>query len=335
MLENINKKDSISQSMSQSISDMNNEVNKLLEDVATNNTELAMHGSSFDTGPIEQNRSRIMSEYSTSIRSQVPDMLAGEVANDPVLSTLISKSEVRTIADSYISTLSDDELVSMVADNTLQEEILFRLNSAIIAKHPSIPEDEMAAIMYRLEADMRIGVANGVSEAIILSQAVIDECFENINAEMQKMLDDSTAKLTGELAEKMEQRLHRAMKYVPCGLPVLPLNWVCTVNVWEYDVIGKYNKFEVIDNDNECMFNPYFGHEPQVCVRKYDLIPHPFKKDISGNPVWIGSNEPIEFRFSGYAATIVGPGPKGVGDKSGERDEKSEGYNDLLTEWVD
>ncbi|AFV25315.1 hypothetical protein Mpsy_3116 [Methanolobus psychrophilus R15] len=328
-------KDSISQSMSQSISEMNTEVNSLIEDIGSESAALIANGTSADTTLIQENRTRLMTNYSASIRSQVPDMVADEVANDPVLSTLISKSEVRTITDSYISTLSDDELVSMVADNTLQEEILLHLNSAIVSENPLISSDEMEAITYRLEADLRIGIANGVSEAIILSQAVIDECFANINGELQKMLDDSTEKLTGQLAKKMEQRLQRAMKYVPCGLPVLPPNWVCTVNVWEYEVIGKYKMFKVIDNDNECMFNPYLGHEAQIYVRKYDLISHPFKKDISGNPIWIGSNEPIKFRFSGYAATIVGPGPKGVGDKISERDEKSEGYNDLLTEWVD
>lgn len=322
-------KDSISQSMSQSISDMNTEVNQLIEDIAANNTELAMQDSSFDTALIEQNRSRIMYEYSANIRQQVPDKLAGEVTNDPVLGKLITESEVRTIAESYLSTLSDDELVSMVADNTLQEEILLRLNYAIIAKHPSVPEDEMAAIMYRLEADMRIGIANGVSEAIILSQAVIDECFENINTEMQRMLDDSADKLTGELAEKMELRLQRAMKYVPCGLPVLPPNWVCTVNVWEYDVKGAYKTFKVIDNDNECMFNPYLGHEAQVYVRKDERVVHPINTDQDGGLIVIGRNQPILFDFSGYAATIVGPGPKGVGDKVGERDEKSTAYNDF------
>lgn len=322
-------KDSISQSMSRSISDMNTEVNQLIEDIAASNGELAMQNSSFDTALIEQNRSRIMSEYSASIRQQVPGMLAGEVANDPVLGTLISKSEVHSITEAYLNTLSDDELVSMVADNTLQEEILLSLNSAIIAKHPSVPEDEMAAIMYRLEADMRIGIANGVSEAIILSQAVIDECFENINAEMQKMLNDSADKLTGVLAEKIEQRLQRAMKYVPCGLPVLPPNWVCTVNVWEYDVKGAYKIFKVIDNDNECMFNPYLGHEPQVYVRKDERVVHPINTDQDGGLIVIGRNQPILFDFSGYAATIVGPGPKGVGDKVGERDEKSTAYNDF------
>jgi hypothetical protein len=150
---------------------------------------------------------------------------------------------------------------------------------------------------------------------------------------MQKMLDGSAEKLTGQLAGKMEQRLEKAMKLVPCGLPVMTPNWVCTVNVWEYDVVGTYKTFEVIDNNNECMFNPYFGHEPQVYVRKKEIISHPIKRDVNGNLLWIGSNEPIKFRFNGYAATIVGPGPKGVGDKMGGREEKSEGYTDLLSEW--
>ncbi|WP_292464303.1 hypothetical protein [Methanolobus sp.] len=326
-------KDSISQSMSQSISEMNTEVNSLIEDIGSESAALITNGTSADTTLIQENRTRLMTNYSASIRSQVPDMVADEVANDPVLSTLISKSEVRTISDSYISTLSDDELVSMVANNTLQEEILFRIHTNIVSENPSISTDEMEAVMYRLEADMRIGVANGVSEAIILSQAVIDECFANINGELQKMLDDSTEKLTGQLAEKMEQRLQRAMKYVPCGLPVLPPNWVCTVNVWEYDVKGAYMTFKVIDNDNECMFNPYLGHEPQVYVRKDERVVHPINTDQNGGLIVIGLNQPVLFEFSGYAATIVGPGPKGVGDKVGERDERSTGYNDFESQF--
>ncbi|MDP2215663.1 MAG: hypothetical protein Q8J68_00005 [Methanolobus sp.] len=320
-------KDSISQSMSQSISEMNTEVNSLIEDIGSENAALIANGTSADTTLIQENRTRLMTNYSASIRQQVPGMVADEVANDPVLGTLISKSEVHSITEAYLNTLSDDELVSMVANNTLQEEILFRVHTNIVSENPSISSDEMEAIMYRLEADMRIGVTNGVSEAIILSQAVIDECFANINGELQKMLDDSTEKLTGQLAEKMEQRLQRAMKYVPCGLPVLPPNWVCTMNVWEYDVKGAYMTFKVIDNDNECMFNPYLGHEPQVYVRKDEEIYHPTKNDENGSLIVIGRNRPISLKFSGYAATVVGPGPKGVGDKVGERDERSTAYD--------
>ena len=46
----------------------------------------------------------------------------------------------------------------------------------------------------------------------------------------------------------------------------------------------------------------------------------------------LGKNTPITFQINGYAATIVGPGPKGVGDKTGGNLEESVGYNDLSEE---
>ncbi|WP_094227998.1 DUF7286 family protein [Methanolobus psychrotolerans] len=326
-------KDVISQSMSQSISDMNAEVDSLMADIQIQSTELAMGGMSADTTLIEQNRTRLMSEYGSSIRQQVPDMVADEVAKDPVLGIWISSSEVILITETYLYTLSDEELVNMVADNTLQEEILVLISDKIRNDNPSVASNEMDAVLYRLEADLRIAVVDGVCEAVKMCQESIDECFVNINTELQKKLDESSEKLTGQLAEKMEKRLQKSMKLVPCGLPVIPPHWVCTVNVWEYDVKGEYKSFEIIDNDNECMFNPYFGHDAQTYIRTDDRIVHPTEKDQEGGYIYIGDNQPIEFRFSGYAATIVGPGPKGVGDKIGERDEKSVAYDNFESQY--
>ncbi len=326
-------KASISQSMSQSISDMNTEVDSLMLDIQSQRTVLIANGISADTSLIEQNRTKMISEYSTSIRHEVPDMLASEIINDPIMNSWISESEVRSITTVYLNSLSDEELIGMVADKTLQEEILIRVRQRITSNNPSPNNDEIDAVLYRLESDLRIGVANGVSESIIICQATIDQCFTNINNELQNKLDESTGKLTAQLADKMEARLQKSMKLVPCGLPVIPPHWVCTVNVWEYEVVGKYRSFEVTDNDNECMLNPYFGHDAQTYVREDVRINHPFERDTRGVLVWIGYNIPIKFRFNGYAATVVGTGPKGVGDKVGGREEMSEGYNDLLSKW--
>jgi len=326
-------KDAISQSMSQSISDMNTEVDSLIVDIQSQSTELILNGVSPDTTLIEQNRTKMMTEYGASIRQQIPYMVAEEVSNDPVLNNCVSESEVISITTIYLDTLTDEELVSMVADDTLQEEILFRVHSTIVSKNPAISNDELDAIMYRLEADMRMGVSDGVCEAIMICQETIDECFTNINSELQDKLDESTEKLNGQVAEKIEQRLQRSLKLVPCGLPVIPPHWVCTVNVWEYEVVGKYKTFEVIDNDNECMFNSYFGHDAQVYVREEDTIYHPSNVDSNGYLMMLGDNIPLYFNFNGYAATIVGPGPKGVGDKTGDRDERSVAYNDLIVEF--
>jgi hypothetical protein len=326
-------KSSISQSMSRSISDMNSEVNSLIVDIQSQSTELIANGTSADTSLIEQNRTKMMSEYSTSIRKEVPDMLAEEIANDPVMKNWISESEVKQITNSYMNSLSDEELVGMVADNTLQEELLKRVSQSIVSNYPSANTDEMDAVLYRLESDLRIGVADGVSKSIVACQATIDKCFTNINTELQNKLDESTDKLTGQLAEKMEARLQKSMKIVPCGLPVIPPHWVCTVNVWEYDVKGTYQTFEVTDNDNECMFNPYFGHDAQVYIREDGELYHPTKKDEITGPIYLGDNRPITFSFSGYAATIVGTGPKGVGDKIGAREEKSIAYDNFESQF--
>ena len=120
------------------------------------------------------------------------------------------------------------------------------------------------------------------------------------------------------------------MNMVPAGLPLIPPNWVFTINVWTYDVVGEYQTFRVIDNDNEVIFDPYFGHVGQVYVREDDYVYHPIKKDAYGYDLRLGKNNQIIFEFNGYATTIVGPGPKGVGDKIGGRTEISVGYNDIL-----
>ncbi|AKB48146.1 hypothetical protein MSKOL_2369 [Methanosarcina sp. Kolksee] len=86
---------------------------------------------------------------------------------------------------------------------------------------------------------------------------------------------------------------------------------------------GEYEIFTVIDNDNEAIPEPYFGHKGQKYVREDDAV-------VLNNK-YIGENTPITFKFSGYAATIVGLGPKGVGDKLGKSTEESIGYEYLLS----
>jgi len=67
-------------------------------------------------------------------------------------------------------------------------------------------------------------------------------------------------------------------------------------------------------------------------VREKLPIFHPFKTDENGVALRLGTNEMITFCFSGYAATIVGSGPKGVGDKIGGTNEESVDYKNLLKE---
>ncbi|MPN34896.1 hypothetical protein SDC9_182390 [bioreactor metagenome] len=143
------------------------------------------------------------------------------------------------------------------------------------------------------------------------------------------MANETVNQYSGEVADKVTKRLERTMAAVPCGLPVMPPHWIFTVNVWTYEVKGEYEVFTVIDNDNEVIPKPYFGHNGQKYVRKYSEIYDPIKTDEQGYSLKLGTNTPINFKFSGYAATVVGPSPKGVGDKEGGTSEQSVGYENL------
>ncbi|MCX6664461.1 MAG: hypothetical protein NT038_00130, partial [Euryarchaeota archaeon] len=85
----------------------------------------------------------------------------------------------------------------------------------------------------------------------------------------------------------------------PTGLPILPPTpvtpWIITLNMWLIDVKGEYAEFKVIDSSDETVFHPILGHEPQIYLRKYDLI---YNKNET---VFFGYNSRINFSFSTVA----------------------------------
>ena len=192
--------------------------------------------------------------------------------------------------------------------------------------------DELEATLNRVDTDVRIGVANGICEVPKNKGHILDTGFGRIDSELKKMANETVDKYSGEVGDQVSKRLSRTMSAVPCGLPVLPPHWVFTTNVWTYEIVGKYQVFSVIDNDNEVIPKPYFGHKGQQYLRQEDHIQHPSRKNEDGSSIWVGKNTQITFHFNGYSATIVGPGPKGVGDKMGGSIEESTGYDTLISE---
>ena len=318
-------KTATSQMVSKSISDLNAEVTSLMDN-------LSERAVTFDTSIMDANLINLKQVYSSQMKVQIPEQIAEQMAADPVVSGWIDSDDVTLITSRYLNGLSREDIIVQSSDDTLSSEISSRIKMHIIGSNHSVSDDEMDAVLYRVDTDVRIGVAEGISVVIIDNKDTIDSSFESINNELQGMLDETTDKLSGEVAEKVSKRLEKTMNMVPAGLPIIPPNWVFTINVWTYDVIGKYQVFRVIDNDNEVIFDPYFGHVGQVHVREKNQVFHPFKVDESGFVLKLGENTPIYFKFDGYATTIVGTGPKGVGDKIGGRTETSIGYDDLLTE---
>lgn len=186
--------------------------------------------------------------------------------------------------------------------------------------------------MNRVDTDVKIGVSNGICATIVNKSAVIDTCFERVDSELKRMTNETIETYSGDIADKVSRRLDRTMAAIPCGLPVLPPHWIFTINVWTYEIIGRYEEFALIDNDNEVIPKPYFGHKGQKYVRNEDRVRHPYMVDEMGNPIWLGKNTRIVFSLNGYCGTIVGSGPRGVGDKTGGKNEKSVAYDTLVLE---
>jgi len=314
-----------SQQISRSISTLNTEVNLLEQN-------LSEQGVSLDTARLNTEVYNLKLVYAREMRYQITEEVAAEVSSNPVVSGWIEEARVRAVTAGYLNSLSDEEIIEKSTTDQLATELAAIVKTDIRNSNPSVEPDELEATLNRVDTDVRIGVANGICAVTASKGETIDILFGHIDSELKNLADETVDMYSGEVADRVTKRLDRTMAAVPCGLPVLPPHWVFTVNVWTYEVVGRYQTFTVIDNDNEVIPKPYFGHKGQRYVREKSVIFHPFMKDNNGAALRLGTNAMIDFQFSGYATTIVGPGPKGVGDKTGGDDEKSEDFESLLKE---
>jgi hypothetical protein len=313
------------QQISQSISILSSEVSLFEQNLSEQNASL-------DTTRLNEEVYNLKLVYAQEMRRQVTEEVTVEVSSNPVVSSWIKKDRVYEITFGYLNILSDDQVIQKSSTDELATELASVIKTEVRNSKPSVNPDELEATLNRVDTNVRIGVANGICAVNKNKGPVLDASFGKVDTELKKIANETMDKYSGEVGDQISKRLDRTMAAIPCGLPVLPPHWVFTVNMWTYDVVGKYQAFSIIDNDNEVIPKPYFGHKGQKYVRTQENINHPSRKNEDGSSIWIGRNTPIIFQFSGYSATVVGPGPKGVGDKIGGSTEKSAGYNTLISE---
>ena len=314
-----------SQQISQSISTLNTEVNLMEQN-------LSEQGVSLDTARLNTEVNNLNLVYAREMRLRIIEEVAAEVSSNPVVSGWIKEDRVRTVTAGYLNSLSDEELIEKSTTDQLADELTAVIRTEIRNSNPSVGSDELEAVLKRVDTDVRMGVANGICAVTVSKGESLDVIFGKVDGELKNLVNDTVDKYSGEVASKVTKRLDRAMAAVPCGLPVMPPHWIFTVNVWTYEIVGMYQTFTVIDNDNEVIPKPYFGHKGQKYVRQEEHVSHPSRKNEDGSSIWIGKNTQIIFHFSGYSTTIVGPSPKGVGDKTGGSTETSAGYDKLIFE---
>jgi hypothetical protein len=310
-------KTEMAQQISQSISNLDTEVFLLEQNLSEQNISL-------DTTRLDREVYNLKHIYVQEMRSQILENVVGEVSSNPVISDCIEDNRIREVTTTYLNGLSDNEILEKSTTDELAVELASVIKAEIRNSNPPVEPDELEAILNRVDTDIKLGVANGICAVTVNKGEVIDVGFGRIDSELKNLANETSDRYSGEIGNKISKKLDRTMTAVPCGLPVLPPHWIFTVNVWTYEIVGKYEEFTVIDNDNEVIPEPYFGHKGQKFVRE--------QQSITLNEKYLGENKPITFRFNGYASTIVGPGPKGVGDKVKGMTEESVGYQDLLLE---
>lgn len=257
-----------SQQISQSISTLNAEVYLLEQNLSEQEVSL-------DTARLNTDVYNLKLVYALEMRSQITEEVAAEVSSNPVVSGWIKEDRVRAVTVSYLNSLSDEELIEKSTTDLLATELAAAVITEIRNSNSSVEPDELEATLNRVDTDVRMGVANGICAVTASKGEAIDILFGKIDGELKNMANETVDRYSGEVADKVTKRLDRTMAAVPCGLPVLPPHWVFTVNVWTYEIVGKYQVFTVIDNDNEVIPKPYFGHKGQKYVRESSQVMHP------------------------------------------------------------
>ena len=104
---------------------------------------------------------------------------------------------------------------------------------------------------------------------------------------------------------------------VGAGLPVAPVPayWVATVNAWRVQVRGSYPRFTLTADVGPP--NRRFEY-----VREAAAV----TVTVGGDTIQLGTNEPVAFETGTVIVVAVPPGPPGVGDIDGTRDERSPGW---------
>jgi hypothetical protein len=125
----------------------------------------------------------------------------------------------------------------------------------------------------------------------------------------------------GDATEVASERwFGEALGAVPAGLPVAPVPgyWYATVNVWSVEVRGEYARFAVSAPQGP-------PGESVAYVREAGTVE--FDWDEDGESEVVGRTAPVSFQAGTTVVVVVPPGPPGVGDRDGTRDETSAGWS--------
>jgi len=171
----------------------------------------------------------------------------------------------------------------------------------------------------RLAVALRVAVADAAAseEARVRRSAVMDAGDVTRRVAREELAGVVESGLRGAGSRAADRWMPSAMRGVGAGLPVAPVPgyWYATVNAWRVEVRGAYPRF-VVRAPDRAAGGPgesfaYVREAGTATVR------------IDGETVRLGATEPVRFETGTTVVIAVPPGPPGVGDVDGTRNERS------------
>jgi len=186
--------------------------------------------------------------------------------------------------------------------------------AAEAADRIDVPDHEADRLRLTVDRKLRAAVdgpagrprALLVNETAAFTRSVADDVFN-------RAIDDLDVGAIGG---------NRSYAHVPAGLPLAPApgTWYATTNLWTVTVRGEYARFGV----RTTRAGPTAPGGDGGYVR--DGANVTLDVDGDGDEEVLGRATRIRFEATAGTAVLVPPGPQGVGDVGGERNETSAGW---------
>ncbi len=202
--------------------------------------------------------------------------------------------------------------------------------SAIEAVHDEVerrydlsePKSDQIKMGLRLATQLALASDFGQPPQPIVNKTsakLKDLIRERLNSRLEDRVGD---KLSDTVKRGLEKTTGRTLSRMPAGLPLAPpvTPWVTTVNYWEVEVRGEYNRFAVsVPRGTPDTPGARFTYVRDSGTVALDL-------DDDGTEERLGRTTRISFRAQTSVAIAVPPKPRGVGDVDGKMEEKSPGW---------
>lgn len=239
------------------------------------------------------------------------------LARETSLTTGESQALVADTLDTYPTVATRAEAVT----NGSVSQALARHAASRIRQNTTVLEARLrvATAAARREPGARVPEesANGTASA---ARAVAREAVTVLAERASQRAVDHVRQRA---ADRVEQRaLAKAVADLPAGLPVAPLpgSWYATVNVWIVDVRGAYHRVEATST----VASPAVGPDGLTYTREAESVEFDLTGD--GSLDRLGRVEPVAFDVQTAVIVVVPAGAQGVGDTSGDVDERSPGW---------